>query len=83
MARGWESKAIEDQIGAAESQKDSRTNRPATTDELAQQARIHSLQLSRTEILNRLRAARVPRYRSQLELALKHLEDELSRLQKG
>ena len=76
MARGWESKAVEDQIGAAEAERDARSA-PHRLHERAQKDRQQSLLLSRSQIISRLKLARNARYRAQLEVALEHLEAQL------
>ena len=77
MARGWESKSVEDQIGDAQARKDERSKPFLTADEREQQTRKQSLLLSRSQILSRLKVARNERYRAQLEAALKHVETQL------
>lgn len=77
MARGWESKAIEEQIDAAEAAKQRRAEPVPTPEELAREARRQSLLLSRARIVNQIEAARDARHRAQLELALAHLDAEL------
>ena len=77
MARGWESKSVEDQIGDAQARKDERSKPFLTADEREQQTRKQSLLLSRSQILSRLKVARNARYRAQLEAALKHVETQL------
>lgn len=80
MARGWESKSVEDQIGDAEAAKEDREK-----SHLSQQGRVRenerqNLLLSRTQIMGRLKAATNAQYRTQLEQALKHLEAQLVEL---
>ena len=77
MARGWESKSVEDQIGDAQAEKDARSKPFLSPDEREQQTRKHSLLLSRSQILSRLKVAQHARYRVQLEAALKHVETQL------
>jgi hypothetical protein len=77
MARGWESKAVEDQIGAAEAERDARSKPYLSPHEREQNDRKQSLLLSRSHIVSRLKVARNPRYRAQLESALEHLEAQL------
>ena len=77
MARGWESKSVEDQIGAAEAERELRSRHHMSADEREESEHKQSLLLSRSLILSRLKAARDPRYRAQLESTLEHLEDEL------
>ncbi|HYR76869.1 MAG TPA: hypothetical protein VEM96_13600 [Pyrinomonadaceae bacterium] len=77
MARGWESKSVEEQIGAAEAERDAQAERQASPQQRQQGERRQSLLLSRAQILGRLKLARNERYRAQLESALKHVESQL------
>lgn len=77
MARGWESKSIEDQIGAAEAQRELRATHQRSAEEGEHK---HSLMLSRTLILARIKAANNPRYRAQLQTALDQVEAKLREL---
>ena len=80
MARGWESKSVEDQIGAAQAalaERDARAKTRLSPQQREQKERRHSLLLSRSQILSRLKVTTNPRYRAQLELALEHLEAQL------
>lgn len=77
MARGWESKSVEDQIGAAEAEKEIRAAREISPEQREQSEHKQSLLLSRALIRSRLKAARNPRYRAQLQLALDQLNEQL------
>lgn len=77
MARGWESKAVEDQISEAEADRDAQSKHHVSPQQREQQERKQSLLLSRAQVLSRLKAARNPRYRAQLESALEHLDAQL------
>ena len=77
MARGWESKSVEDQIGDAQAEKDARSKPFLSAAEREQQSRKQSLLLSRSQILSRLKVAGNARYRAQLEAALAHVESQL------
>ena len=77
MARGWESKSVEDQKSAAEADRDAQIKPRMSADERAKQERKQSLLLSRSQVLSRLKVATNPRYRAQLESALKHPDDQL------
>jgi hypothetical protein len=77
MARGWESKSVEDQIGAAEAERELRASRQISADEREQSERKQSLLLSRSLIVSRIKAARDPRYRAQLQTALSQLDEQL------
>ena len=81
MARGWESKSVEDQIADAEARK----GRPApvalTADDLDRENRRQTLQLARSRTLQDLQQACNRRHRALLEQTLAHLDDELHKLQ--
>lgn len=81
MARGWESKGIEDQIEqtaqrAAQHQASYETS-PVVR---ARRERLESLTLSRTRTLEQLNRAAVPTHREMLERALRMLEAEINEL---
>lgn len=81
MARGWESKSVEDQIGAAEAERELR-QKPFLSDEQREESEHkQSLALSRALILSRIKAARDARYRAQLQVALNDLEAQLRELE--
>ena len=80
MARGWESKSVEDQLAAAEAAKEAQAKPHLSDDEREKETERQSLLLSRAQTLNRLKAATNARYRAQLESALKHLETRLREL---
>ena len=77
MARGWESKSVEDQIGAAEAERELRSKPQLSDRQKQQEDQQKSLLLSRSQILSRMRAATSPRYRAQLQSALDHVEAQL------
>lgn len=77
MARGWDSKSVEDQIGDAEAAKDARAKRQVSADARERQLRRESLLLSRAQIAGRLQRATNSRYRAQLEKTLQHLDEQL------
>jgi len=81
MARGWESKAVEDQVNAHEASAIESDNSSAklTDAERIRQSEIRSLQLSRSRIANQLLAATNPRHRTMLERALAALDERLAR----
>lgn len=77
MARGWESKSVEDQIAEAEASRLSRRRANPSPFEREKQERRTSLLLSRAHILTRLKSVTQPRYRAQLEIALEDIEQQL------
>ena len=77
MARGWESKAIEDQISAREAEA-----RPALTPaELERRAKREGLLLARSRTASALESAHDERYRALLERTLAHVDSELAALE--
>jgi hypothetical protein len=80
MARGWESKAIEDQIAQSEDDKRLRGKAELTPAEMERQTQREGLLLSRTRTLTSLQGACDARYRALLERTLAHVDAELARL---
>ena len=80
MARGWESKSVEQQQAAAN--ETAGTPKPRLTPEQrAAQSRKGGLKLSRSRIIEQIRAATNPRYRESLEQALANLAEQIRRLE--
>ena len=79
MARGFESKSVQSQWQDAEMRADERHDRPSR-DELELKQRRESLETQRRRVERDLENAHNERYREQLRAALKHLDDEISRL---
>lgn len=79
MARGWESKSVEQQQDEASSAPSLPKPR-LTADELARLRRRQGLLLSRQRVLQQLQNASEPRYREMLEAALADLDLQLSQL---
>ena len=80
MARGWESKSIEDQIAEREAESERAAKKKLTAREMEQQTRREGLLLARARTLTALKSARDERYRTQLERALAHLDVQLAEL---
>ena len=77
MARGWDSKAIEDQQAAAEAEKQNRSKPQLTAEERERRARRDGLLLARTKLVNDLASTADQRYRAMLERAIADLDREL------
>jgi hypothetical protein len=76
MARGWESKAVADQI--EEGERETQTARPqASLEERALKERLDSLKLSKSRLLQQLERARHPAHRNVLLNGLKAVEKEI------
>ena len=76
MARGWESKSVEQQqeLAASEHQEGKRRLTPA---QIELEQRRQALRLSRQRILQQLKVASNPRHRQMLEAALADLDEQI------
>jgi hypothetical protein len=81
MARGWESKAVEDQIDAADAKKEARRRRTLTVDEIEQLKRKEALLLERARIIREMERAYKRRHLGVLERGLAHIEAEIAKLE--
>lgn len=77
MARGWESKAVADQIEEGESRQQEPSNTQVTKEQRVLQERLDSLKLSRSRLLQQLEHARHPAHRNVLLNGLKAVEKEI------
>jgi hypothetical protein len=80
MARGWESKAVEDQIGAAEAERAARARPQLSPADVERETRREGLLLARARIERDLETVRDERYRTMLARALEHVDAELAGL---
>jgi hypothetical protein len=82
MARGWESKSVEEQIDMAElrGRKRNIPVKPQAVDAFESIRKRESLQLSRTRVLQEMNSAQNPRYREVLGKALADLDANLAKL---
>jgi hypothetical protein len=78
MARGWESKSVEEQQAAAGTQIESKQR--LTPEQAARKQQQDALELSRRRILQQLQSVQNPRHRQMLETALAELAERLARL---
>jgi hypothetical protein len=79
MARGWESKSVEDQIASAAERKAS--SKPVLSAEaLELQSRKDGLLLSRARIVRDLENAKDDRHRAVLQRALDYIEAQIEGL---
>ncbi|HSB09181.1 MAG TPA: hypothetical protein VLM38_06690 [Blastocatellia bacterium] len=83
MARGWESKAVEDQIGSAEEKKHARGKQTMTPGEIERVKRKEALLLDRARIVREMERAYKRRHLVVLERGLAYIESELARLEQG
>jgi hypothetical protein len=80
MARGWESKAVADQIEEGNSQKERARAAPASPEERERKERRDSLLLSKSRLLEQLERARHPSHRDVLLNGLKAIERQLDEI---
>lgn len=81
MARGWESKAVEDQIEqASERALRQQSLEDLPPEERARRDRLESLRLSRARTLTQLDSATRPAHRQMLQRTLRALEVEIEAL---
>lgn len=80
MARGWESKAVADQIEEGESRRQQPSNTETTKEQRVLKERLDSLKLSRSRLLQQLEHARHPAHRNVLLNGLKAVEREIEEL---
>jgi len=80
MARGWESKSVEEQIElAAEKAAVLKNNKEVNAADAAKKRELESLQLSRTRVIQDMASAVNPRYREQLQKSLDFLDEKLAK----
>jgi len=77
MARGWESKSIEQQQAEASQQTQSPPRPPISPEQAARLRQLDGLRLSRARILQQLQASQNPRHRQVLEAALADLDHQI------
>jgi hypothetical protein len=78
MARGWESKSVEEQQSAAIAQGPSKQR--LTPQQAARRQAEEALHLSCRRVLQQLQSVQDPRHRKMLESALAELESRLARM---
>jgi hypothetical protein len=78
MARGWESKSVEQQQEEASS--NTAKGPRLTPEQIVEQQHRRGLELSRKRIAQQLEAATNPRHRQMLEAALQELERQIGKL---
>jgi hypothetical protein len=83
MARGWESKSVEDQIQERQEAATNSSRRQMTPEEAQLHAKRESLEMARTRTLTSLQSACDSRYRSHLERVLADLDAQLANLGSG
>jgi len=84
MARGWESKDVEEQVQtkveSEQGQKAPSGRGAKTPEQQAKEQDLQQLQLSRTRIVNDLANATHPNHKKTLEAALAHLDKKIAEI---
>lgn len=80
MARGFESKSVEQQQQDAEERRSAAKKVRLTAEQVVADRKREGLLLQRTRILREIESATTPRHRDTLRGGLKYLEDQLKAL---
>ncbi|MGH9939128.1 MAG: hypothetical protein ACREAM_23045 [Blastocatellia bacterium] len=78
MARGWESKSVEDQMEEARRSQGEREWRVRTPEERERQRKVESLKLERSRLAEQLERARSEAHQRMLRQSLKAIEAEIA-----
>jgi len=76
MARGWESKSVEDQ--QADREREGPAPAPVSPAEAARIARRRTLEMARVRAVEDLSVARMPAHRAMLEAAIAAIDAQLA-----
>jgi hypothetical protein len=77
MARGWESKNVEEQMATAQGTAEAKDKTKKTPAEMAKARERQGLMLAKAKLENDLRSVVHANHRQMLESALKEIEDKL------
>ena len=80
MARGWESKSVEDQMEEARRSQDEPEWRVQSPEERERQRKVESLKLERSRLLEQLERARSETHQRMIKQSLKAIEEEITTL---
>ena len=80
MARGWESKSVEEQVQEHHQKKGENTKQQLTPEQLEARRKREVLLLSRSRVQKDLQASQNPRHRDQLNSALADLDSQIAAL---
>ncbi len=82
MARGWESKSVEESIRSARERSGEHRSPVLNAEQMDIERRRDSVMLQRTRVLNQIETCADERYRKTLETGLAFLDGQLSDLGK-
>jgi hypothetical protein len=80
MARGWESKSVEDQIEEARRSQDASEGRLQSPEEIARERKVESLKLERSRLTEQLKRARSEAHQRMIRQSLQAIEEEITAL---
>lgn len=80
VARGWESKSVEEQISNRQAESESSTQKKPSPLDIERNAKREGIRLARSRANMALQSAHDERYKALLERTLAHLDSELAKL---
>jgi hypothetical protein len=80
MARGWESKSVEDQIEEARRSQGEPEGRLQSPEERERERKVESLKLERSRLTEQLKRARSEAHQRMIQQSLKAIEEEIGAL---
>jgi hypothetical protein len=80
VARGWESKSVDEQISEREAAVSTSGRKKLSRHEIEQKLKREGILLVRSRTVTALQSTRDERYRGLLQRTLEHLDSELARL---
>jgi hypothetical protein len=80
MAKGWESKSVEDQMEEAQRSQGESNWRIRTPEERERQRRVETLNLERSRLAQQLERARSETHRRMIQQSLNAIEEEIAAL---
>jgi hypothetical protein len=80
MARGWESKSVEDQIEEARRSQDEPDVHLQSPEERERERKVESLKLERSRLTEQLKRARSEAHQEMIRQSLKAIEEEITAL---
>lgn len=83
MARGWESKAVEEQVQAAAQPRSEQAADPAVVEGFERKHKMDALRLTRSRLAEQLQNARTVTHRQLLHQSLRAIEDEIAAFEKS
>jgi len=80
MARGWESKSVEDQMEEAQRSQGETERQTQAPEERERRRKVESLKLERSRLTEQLERARSETYRRMIQQSLDAIEAEIAAL---